>query len=122
VEDVDPAEKMLSDEILKCSEELGDLVMPLDPNLTLSIYRRVRDNVPTNKAITCLVLTNQFDCIQEYAKEATPSPDIDSLHLSVISIGSMQKKRQVACPALTRATFGGGEFSDGETGDGELRR
>ena len=41
-------EKWLKEEKLECSEELGDLVKPIDSTLALSIY--LRANIP-NKVV-----------------------------------------------------------------------
>lgn len=65
-------EKWLKDDKLECSEELGDLVKPLDPTLALSVY--LRANVP-NKVIQCFAETGQFQKIVLYAKKAGYSPD-----------------------------------------------
>ena len=45
-------EKWLKEEKLECSEELGDLVKPIDSTLALSIY--LRANIP-NKVIIVML-------------------------------------------------------------------
>lgn len=65
-------EKWLKDDKLECSEELGDLVKPLDPTLALSVY--LRANVPS-KVIQCFAETGQFPKIVLYAKKAGYTPD-----------------------------------------------
>lgn len=65
-------EKWLKDDKLECSEELGDLVKPLDPTLALSVY--LRANVPS-KVIQCFAETGQFQKIVLYAKKAGYTPD-----------------------------------------------
>ena len=47
-------EKWLKDEKLECSEELGDLVKPVDSTLALSIY--LRANVPNKVCTSCTIL------------------------------------------------------------------
>jgi len=47
-------EKWLKDEKLECSEELGDLVKPVDSTLALSIY--LRANVPNKVSSHCSLL------------------------------------------------------------------
>lgn len=69
-------EKWLKDDKLECSEELGDLVKPLDPTLALSVY--LRANVPS-KVIQCFAETGQFQKIVLYAKKAGYTPDYINL-------------------------------------------
>lgn len=69
-------EKWLKDDKLECSEELGDLVKPLDPTLALSVY--LRANVPS-KVIQCFAETGQFQKIVLYAKKAAYTPDYINL-------------------------------------------
>ncbi|VDK49477.1 unnamed protein product [Anisakis simplex] len=65
-------EKWLTESKLDCSEELGDLVRPHDPNLALSVY--LRGNVP-HKVVQCFAETGQFDKIILYAKKVNFEPD-----------------------------------------------
>ncbi|CAG0882402.1 unnamed protein product [Darwinula stevensoni] len=65
-------EKWLKEEKLTCSEELGDLVRPVDATLALSVY--LRANVP-NKVIQCFAETGQFQKIVIYAKKVNYTPD-----------------------------------------------
>lgn len=69
-------EKWLKDDKLECSEELGDLVKPVDPTLALSVY--LRANVPS-KVIQCFAETGQFHKIVLYAKKAGYTPDYINL-------------------------------------------
>lgn len=57
-------EKWLGEDKLECSEELGDIVAPVDVNLALSVY--LRANVP-DKVINCYVQRGEFDKIVQYA-------------------------------------------------------
>jgi clathrin heavy chain len=59
-------EKWLTEEKLEASEELGDLLYPVDVNLALSVY--VRANVP-EKAINCFLQRGEFDKIVAYAQK-----------------------------------------------------
>ncbi|KPJ11621.1 Clathrin heavy chain [Papilio machaon] len=59
-------EKWLKEEKLECSEELGDLVKPVDLTLALSVY--LRANV-ASKVIQCFAETGQFQKIVLYAKK-----------------------------------------------------
>ena len=52
-------EKWLKDEKLECSEELGDLVKPVDSTLALSIY--LRANVPNKVSTGNVVVTELLD-------------------------------------------------------------
>lgn len=74
-------EKWLKDDKLECSEELGDIVKPLDTTLALSVY--LRANVP-NKVIQCFAETGQFQKIVLYAKKANFTPDYVNLMRQVI--------------------------------------
>lgn len=65
-------EKWLTEQKLECTEELGDLVHPLDVNIALSVY--LRGNVP-HKVVQCFAETGQFDKIILYAKKADFEPD-----------------------------------------------
>ncbi|CAK8683084.1 clathrin heavy chain 1 [Clavelina lepadiformis] len=76
-------EKWLKDEKLECSEELGDLVKPVDSTLALSIY--LRANVP-NKVIMCFAETGQFQKIVLYAKKVGHTPDYIFLLRNVMRV------------------------------------
>eukprot|EP00303_Exanthemachrysis_gayraliae_P005622 CAMPEP_0206005570 /NCGR_PEP_ID=MMETSP1464-20131121/4652_1 /ASSEMBLY_ACC=CAM_ASM_001124 /TAXON_ID=119497 /ORGANISM="Exanthemachrysis gayraliae, Strain RCC1523" /LENGTH=1697 /DNA_ID=CAMNT_0053379013 /DNA_START=54 /DNA_END=5144 /DNA_ORIENTATION=+ len=64
--------KWLGEDKLDCSEELGDVVKPLDPNMALAIY--LKANVPM-KVIQCFMETGQFDKIPQYAAKVNFSAD-----------------------------------------------
>jgi len=57
-------EKWLKDDKLECSEMLGDLIMPVDTAMALSVY--LRSNCP-GKAIQCMVHRGEYDKIVPYA-------------------------------------------------------
>lgn len=59
-------EKWLTEDKLEGSEELGDLLYPIDVNLALSVY--IRANVP-EKAINCFLQRGEFDKIVAYASK-----------------------------------------------------
>lgn len=65
-------EKWLTEGKLDCSEELGDLIKPVDINIALSVY--LRGNVP-HKVVQCFAETGQFDKIILYAKKVGFEPD-----------------------------------------------
>lgn len=65
-------QKWLQEQKLECSEELGDIVRPVDANMALSIY--LRGNVP-HKVVQCFAETGQFDKIILYAKRVGFEPD-----------------------------------------------
>lgn len=74
-------EKWLKDDKLECSEELGDLVKPVDPTLALSVY--LRANVPI-KVVQSFAQTGQFKKIFLYAKKVGYQPDYLSLLRHII--------------------------------------
>ncbi|XP_045539245.1 clathrin heavy chain [Papilio machaon] len=74
-------EKWLKEEKLECSEELGDLVKPVDLTLALSVY--LRANV-ASKVIQCFAETGQFQKIVLYAKKVGYTPDYIYLLRSVM--------------------------------------
>ncbi|XP_039266520.2 clathrin heavy chain 1 [Styela clava] len=76
-------EKWLKEEKLECSEELGDIVKPLDSTLALSIY--LRANIP-NKVIMCFAETGQFQKIVLYAKKVGYTPDYVFLLRNVMRV------------------------------------
>lgn len=63
-------EKWLTEDKLEGSEELGDLLYPVDVNLALSVY--IRANVP-EKAINCFLQRGEFDKIVAYAAKVRAS-------------------------------------------------
>jgi len=65
-------EKWLKEEKLEASEELGDLIRPMDSMLALSVY--IRAVVPI-KAVQCFMETGQYQKIIPYCQKAEFSPD-----------------------------------------------
>lgn len=57
-------EKWLKDDKLTCSEALGDLIMPSDNGMALSVYLRSNCH---SKAINCFVMRGEYDKIVPYA-------------------------------------------------------
>jgi clathrin heavy chain len=62
----------LKEEKLDCSEELGDLVRPYDPNLALSIYYLADSK---DKVVQCLADSGQYERILLYSEKTGYSPD-----------------------------------------------
>jgi clathrin heavy chain len=57
-------EKWLKDDKLQCSEALGDLIMPMDVGMALSVYLRAEVH---GKAIQCFVQRSEYDKIVPYS-------------------------------------------------------
>jgi len=57
-------EKWLKDDKLQCSEALGDLIMPRDAGMALSVYLRAEVHA---KAIQCFVQRGEYDKIVPYS-------------------------------------------------------
>merc|ERR1719343_255101 len=57
-------EKWLKDDKLTCSEALGDLIMPSDTGMALSVYLRSNCH---SKAINCFVMRQEYDKIVPYS-------------------------------------------------------
>ena len=57
-------EKWIAEDKLEMSEELGDLLMPADVNMALTVYQRA--NVP-EKVINCLMQKGESDKIVAYS-------------------------------------------------------
>jgi len=57
-------EKWLKDDKLTCSEDLGDLIAPLDSAMALSVYLRAECH---SKAISCFVQRGEYDKIVPYS-------------------------------------------------------
>lgn len=69
-------EKWLKEDKLECSEELGDLVKPLEVKFALSIYLRANSH---QKVITCFVETGQFEQIVAYVKKVGYQADYTTI-------------------------------------------
>mmetsp|Transcript_88548 Transcript_88548/g.255372 ORF Transcript_88548/g.255372 Transcript_88548/m.255372 type:complete len:1482 (+) Transcript_88548:892-5337(+) len=69
-------EKWLKEDKLECTEELGDLVKPLDTRFALSIYLRASVH---QKVIACFAETAQYDQILAYVKKVGYQADYTQL-------------------------------------------
>eukprot|EP01087_Luapelamoeba_hula_P010434 TRINITY_DN2768_c0_g2_i1.p1 TRINITY_DN2768_c0_g2~~TRINITY_DN2768_c0_g2_i1.p1 ORF type:complete len:1757 (+),score=359.13 TRINITY_DN2768_c0_g2_i1:174-5444(+) len=68
----------LKEDKLECSEELGNLILPHDPALALSVFYLAGTH---DKVIQCLAETNQYDRIVPYCQKVGHTPDgINILH------------------------------------------
>jgi len=57
-------EKWLKEDKLQCSEQLGDLIMPVDVGMALSVYLRAESHA---KAIQCFAQRGEYDKIVPYS-------------------------------------------------------
>ena len=69
-------EKWLKDDKLQCCEELGDLIMPSDAGMALSVYLRAECH---SKAINCFVQRGEYDKIVPYASSVGLKMDYSSM-------------------------------------------
>jgi len=69
-------EKWLKDDKLHCSEALGDLIMPSDTAMALSVYLRSECH---GKAIQCFVQRGEYDKIVPYSTSVGYSMDYSSM-------------------------------------------
>jgi clathrin heavy chain len=69
-------EKWLKEDKLECSEELGDVVRPMESKFALSIYLRAMAH---QKVIMCFVEQGQFDQIVAYVKKTGYQADYTAL-------------------------------------------
>merc|ERR1719253_1200729 len=69
-------EKWLKDDKLHCSESLGDLIMPHDTAMALSVYLRSECH---GKAIQCFVQRGEYDKIVPYSTSVGYSMDYSSM-------------------------------------------
>eukprot|EP00425_Heterocapsa_triquetra_P012914 CAMPEP_0195155382 /NCGR_PEP_ID=MMETSP0448-20130528/184129_1 /TAXON_ID=66468 /ORGANISM="Heterocapsa triquestra, Strain CCMP 448" /LENGTH=1710 /DNA_ID=CAMNT_0040194169 /DNA_START=8 /DNA_END=5137 /DNA_ORIENTATION=+ len=76
-------EKWLKEDKLECSEELGDIVMPMQAKYALSIY--LRANVHP-KVIQCFVSQGQYDQIVAYVKKVGYQADWTNLLQSMVTM------------------------------------
>jgi len=72
----DLLQKWLTEDKLECSEELGDVIKPVDINMALSVY--LKGNVSA-KVIQCLSETGQFDKIALYTQKVGYTADYATL-------------------------------------------
>mmetsp|Transcript_108621 Transcript_108621/g.188021 ORF Transcript_108621/g.188021 Transcript_108621/m.188021 type:complete len:1721 (-) Transcript_108621:142-5304(-) len=76
-------EDWLKKDKLECTEELGDIVRPLNSKFALSIYLRANAH---QKVITCFVEQGQFDQIVAYVKKVGYQADYSVLLQSLVSV------------------------------------
>uniref|UniRef100_A0A7S3Q7D3 Clathrin heavy chain n=1 Tax=Chaetoceros debilis TaxID=122233 RepID=A0A7S3Q7D3_9STRA len=69
-------EKWLKDDKLQCSEALGDLIMPSDVGMALSVYLRAECHA---KAINCFVQRGEYDKIVPYSTSVGFKMDYSSM-------------------------------------------
>lgn len=58
-------EKWLSEDKLTCTEQLGDMVKPLDTKLALSVFLRAQCH---DKVIACFVAAGEYEKVVQYVK------------------------------------------------------
>ncbi|CAE8586426.1 unnamed protein product [Polarella glacialis] len=75
-------EKWLKEDKLECTEELGDIVRPLESKFALSIYLRAHSH---QKVIACFVEQGQFDQIVAYVKRVGYQADYTQLLTNMIA-------------------------------------
>jgi len=76
-------EKWLKEDKLECTEELGDIVKPMDSKFALSIYLRAGVH---QKVIQCFVELGQPDQIVAYVKKVGYQADYTSLLQNMVSV------------------------------------
>jgi len=76
-------EKWLKEDKLECTEELGDLVKPLDTRLALSIYLRAE---ASPKVITCFVEQGQYEQILQYCRKVGYQADFSFLLRNMLMV------------------------------------
>ncbi|KAI5295640.1 hypothetical protein KEM52_000745 [Ascosphaera acerosa] len=76
-------EKWMSENKLEASEELGDLIRPVDPALALQVY--LAANIPY-KVVAGYAETGQFEKILEYSRQAGFQPDYVQLLQSIVRV------------------------------------
>lgn len=76
-------EKWLKEDRLECTEELGDIVRPLETKFALSIYLRANSH---QKVITCFVELGQYDQIVAYVKKVNYQADYSSLLQNMVTV------------------------------------
>eukprot|EP00746_Dinoflagellata_sp_MGD_P128868 gnl/MRDRNA2_/MRDRNA2_63153_c0_seq1.p1 gnl/MRDRNA2_/MRDRNA2_63153_c0~~gnl/MRDRNA2_/MRDRNA2_63153_c0_seq1.p1 ORF type:complete len:1693 (+),score=391.73 gnl/MRDRNA2_/MRDRNA2_63153_c0_seq1:1-5079(+) len=76
-------EKWLKEDKLECSEELGDVVKPLEAKLALSVYLRANAH---QKVITCFMELGQYDQIVAYVKKVGYQADYSFLLRNMVMV------------------------------------
>ncbi|TID31065.1 hypothetical protein CANINC_000309 [Pichia inconspicua] len=78
---VETLEKYLKEDKLDCSEELGDLIKPVNVTLALAVY--FKSNVP-NKVVQCLAELGQFDKILPFCEKVNYKPNFTVLIQNIL--------------------------------------
>ncbi|KAF8817775.1 hypothetical protein IE077_001627, partial [Cardiosporidium cionae] len=76
-------EKWLKDDQLECTEELGDIVKPLDGKLALSIF--LRANV-SPKVVQSFVEQGQYEQIVAYCSKVNYQADFTSILRNIVAV------------------------------------
>jgi clathrin heavy chain len=76
-------EKWLKEQKLECTEELGDIVKPMDSKYALSIYVRAQSH---QKVINCFVEQGQYEQIVQYVKKVGYQADYSQLLRGMIQM------------------------------------
>jgi len=76
-------EDWLKKDKLECTEELGDIVRPLNSKFALSIYLRANAH---QKVITCFVEQGQYDQIVAYVKKVGYQADYSQLLQNMVAV------------------------------------
>lgn len=76
-------EKWLREDKLESTEELGDIVRPLEAKFALSIYLRANAH---QKVIACFVEQGQYDKIVEYVKKVGYQADYSQLLQNMVTV------------------------------------
>ncbi|KAF8821696.1 putative clathrin heavy chain [Cardiosporidium cionae] len=76
-------EKWLKDDQLECTEELGDIVKPLDGKLSLSIYLRAN---ASPKVVQSFVEQGQYEQIVAYCNKVNYQADFTTILRNIVAI------------------------------------
>jgi len=76
-------EKWLKEDKLECTEELGDIVKPLETKFALSIYLRANAH---QKVIACFVEQGQYEQIVAYVKKVNYQADYTQLLQNMLAM------------------------------------
>jgi len=76
-------EKWLKEDKLECSEELGDIVRPMEPKFALSIYLRANAH---QQVVECFVQTGEYDKIAAYVRKVGYQADYSALLQNLLRV------------------------------------
>merc|ERR1719284_1672299 len=76
-------EKWLKEDKLECTEELGDIVRPLETKFALSIYLRANAH---QKVIACFVAQGQYEQIVAYVRKVGYQADYTTILQNMVSV------------------------------------